>query len=104
MFGKLGGISRVDLKTSAIWDEPLNEDYARDCVGGSGVAARYLVDLTTSATDPIRPEDPLIFMTGPFVGMTIPAAGRCDMVVPEATSRTCIDCVISSSRRADMIR
>jgi len=92
MYGYLGKILRVDLTSGAIWDEPLNEAYARQFVGGSGLAARYLADPSLYPPadpnagpdhappgpwiDPLGPENPLIFMTGPFVGTPIPAAGR----------------------------
>ncbi|NOX60600.1 MAG: aldehyde ferredoxin oxidoreductase family protein [Chloroflexi bacterium] len=78
--GYMGKILRVDLTTGRLWDEPLNEAYARDFIGGSGLAARYLADLAGSDTDPLGPENPLIFMTGPLVGTTTPAAGRFSVV------------------------
>ncbi|MCX7671555.1 MAG: aldehyde ferredoxin oxidoreductase family protein, partial [Anaerolineae bacterium] len=85
MYGYQGKILRVHLTTGAIWEEPLNEVYARQFVGGSGLAARYLADPTLYPAhgampgpqlDPLGPDNPLIFMTGPFVGTPIPAAGR----------------------------
>jgi aldehyde:ferredoxin oxidoreductase len=80
MYGYMNRILRVDLSTGQIWDAPLNEDYARQFVGGSGLAARYLADLAGPDTDPLGPENPLIFMTGPFVGTQVPAAGRYEVV------------------------
>ncbi|MGC8782120.1 MAG: aldehyde ferredoxin oxidoreductase N-terminal domain-containing protein, partial [Anaerolineae bacterium] len=78
MYGYLGKILRVHLTTGAIWEEPLNEAYARQFVGGSGLAARYLADpalypasaqgrATEPAApgpqiDPLGPDNPLIFM------------------------------------------
>ncbi len=79
MHGYLGKLLRVDLTTGRLWDEPLNEAYARAFVGGSGLAARYLADLAGPATDPLGPENPLIFMTGPLVGTSMPSAGRCSV-------------------------
>lgn len=76
MHGYKGHILRVDLGTSKVWDEPLNEAYARAFVGGSGLAARYLYNLMDAHTDPLGPENPLIFMTGPIVGTAMPSAGR----------------------------
>ncbi|HEX9114956.1 MAG TPA: aldehyde ferredoxin oxidoreductase family protein [Anaerolineae bacterium] len=73
-------ILRVDLSSGRIWDEPLSAEYARQFVGGSGLAARYLADLATANTDPLGPDNPLIFMTGPFVGTQVPAAGRYEVV------------------------
>ncbi len=74
--GYMGKLLRVDLSEGRIWEEPLNETYARLFVGGSGLGARYLADLAGPDTDPLGPDNPLIFMTGPLVGTTTPAAGR----------------------------
>jgi len=74
--GYLGKILRVDLSHSRLWDETLNEDYARYYVGGSGLAARYLYDMLDASTDPLGPESPLFFLTGPLVGTSMTSAGR----------------------------
>ncbi|MFN2286607.1 MAG: aldehyde ferredoxin oxidoreductase family protein [Anaerolineae bacterium] len=76
MYGYMGRILRVDLTAGTVREEPLNEAYAREFVGGSGLAARYACDMVTSETDPLGPENPLIFMTGPMVGTAMPSAGR----------------------------
>ncbi len=76
MYGYLGKLLRVDLSTGVVRDEALNEEYVRDFIGGSGLAARYLWDLTDAATSPLSPEAPLIWMTGPLVGTAAPACGR----------------------------
>ena len=79
MNGYMGKILRVDLNTGALWDEPLNEDDARAFVGGSGLAARLIYDVVDAGTDPLGPDNPLIFMTGPLVGTAMPSAGRCSV-------------------------
>jgi len=76
MNGYLGKILRVDLNQSRLWDEALNEDYARNYVGGSGLAARYLYEMLETSTDPLGPENPLFFLTGPLVGTSMTSAGR----------------------------
>ncbi len=76
MNGYMGKILRVDLSTGSLKDEPLNEDYARAFVGGSGLAARYLYDLADLDGDPLAPDAPMIFMTGPMVGTAMLSAGR----------------------------
>jgi len=78
--GYMGKLLRVDLSSGHLWDEPVNEEYARLFIGGSGLGARYLADLAGPDTDPLGPENPLIFMTGPLVGTTTPAAGRFSVV------------------------
>ena len=40
MNGYTGTILRVDLSQRRIWNEALNEAWARDYVGASGLAAR----------------------------------------------------------------
>jgi len=74
--GYLGKILHVNLTTGEIAREELEESYARAFVGGSGLAARYIYDLTDSGTDPLGPENPLVFMTGPLVGTQAPSCGR----------------------------
>ncbi len=76
MYGYLGKLLRVDLSRRRLWDEALNLAYARDFVGGSGLAARYLLDLVDDETEPLAPGAPLIVMTGPLVGTSMPSAGR----------------------------
>jgi aldehyde:ferredoxin oxidoreductase len=79
MNGYMGKILRVDLSTGELWDESLDERYARDFVGGSGLAARMIYDMVDGETDPLGPDNPLIFMTGPLVGTPMVSAGRCSV-------------------------
>jgi aldehyde:ferredoxin oxidoreductase len=76
MRGYLGKILRVDLGRGKLSDEELNEEYARNYVGGSGLAARYLYDMLDASTDPLGPKNPLFFLTGPLVGTSMSSAGR----------------------------
>jgi len=76
MNGYLGKLLIVDLTSGEIRDEPLNTEYAQKFIGGSGLACRYLYDLIDADTDPLGPENPLVFMTGPLVGTRAPSCGR----------------------------
>jgi aldehyde:ferredoxin oxidoreductase len=67
---------RVDLTRGALSDAALDPQLARAFVGGSGLAARLLSDLVDQQTDPLGPQNPLFFMTGPLVGTAMPSAGR----------------------------
>jgi len=75
--GYLGRLLEVDLTAGSVNEEDLNEKYAESFVGGSGLAARYLCDLTDENTDPLGPDNPLIFMAGPLTGTRAPSCGRC---------------------------
>ena len=79
MNGYMGRVLRVDLTTGELWDEDLNEEHCRAFVGGSGLAARLIYDMVDAHTDPLGPENPLIFMTGPLVGTAVPSSGRCSV-------------------------
>ncbi len=76
MNGYLGKLLVVDLTSGDIEDEPLNENYARQFIGGSGLACRYLYDSLDPDLDPLNPANPLFFMTGPLTGTRAPSCGR----------------------------
>ena len=76
MNGYTGKLLKVNLSTGQIQSEPLNETWARQYIGGSGLAARYLYDLVDQTTDPLGPENPLIMMTAPLTGSRTPSASR----------------------------
>ena len=74
--GYCGKILYVDLTRSAIHVEDLKEECAHQFIGGSGLGAKFLYEMTDERTDPLGPENPLIFMTGPFTGTGVPLSGR----------------------------
>ena len=74
--GYMGKILKVNLSTGKISEEPLNMDFAKMFLGGSGLACRILYDMINKDTDPLGPESPLIFMTGPLTGTIAPSCGR----------------------------
>jgi len=69
-------ILRVDLEKENVEVQEIGETLARRFVGGSGIAAKVVWDETDSATDPLSPENPLVFMVGPFTGTRVPANSR----------------------------
>ena len=64
MNGYHGKILIADLSKEKLIDEPLNEKYARDFLGSTSLAARYLYDMVDEKTDPLGPDNPLILMPG----------------------------------------
>ncbi|MBI3159644.1 MAG: aldehyde ferredoxin oxidoreductase family protein [Chloroflexi bacterium] len=59
---------------SGIYEIP--EDWQRDYLGGSGLAARILYDALTPELDPLGQEAPLLFLNGPLSGTAGPTVGR----------------------------
>lgn len=76
MNGYHGKILVADLTKGKLTDEPLNEVYAQNFLGSTGLAARYLFDMVDATTDPLGPDNPLIFMSGLLNGTTGPSVSR----------------------------
>jgi aldehyde:ferredoxin oxidoreductase len=74
--GYVGKILNIDLTHSKVHSEAMREDWTESFIGGSGLGAKYLYEMTDETTDPLGPENPLIFMTGPFTGTSVPLSGR----------------------------
>lgn len=67
----------IDLNTRNSETREIDPEMARGFVGGSGLAARLLYDHLKNQPKPLGPENPLLFLTGPLVGTSLPSAGRC---------------------------
>ena len=74
--GYAGRILEIDLSTSTHAYKPLDEDEARLYIGGKGYGTRLLYDTTEAGVDPLGPENPLIFATGPLNGSVAPQSNR----------------------------
>lgn len=77
--GYAGRILVVDLERLTVEKVPLPEDWRREYVGGSGIAARALweeLGPRFGTVDPLGPENTLVFMTGPLTGFPLPGASR----------------------------
>ncbi len=71
-----GKILKIDLTNKKISVKPLNEEIAKDFLGGAGYACHYLYDKLDQNTDPLSPENILMIMTGPLNGTFAPNTGR----------------------------
>jgi aldehyde:ferredoxin oxidoreductase len=74
--GYAGRILEVDLANRSFAFKPLDEDIARLYIGGKGYGTRLLYDMTEPGIDPLGPENPLIFATGPLNGSVAPQSNR----------------------------
>lgn len=71
----MGKILRVDLTTGKIGEEELpGEDVLRKYLGCYALGLRYLYDEVPPGIGSFDAENPLIFMTGPFVGTSVPTS------------------------------
>lgn len=74
--GYTGKILRVDLSTGSYRIKDLPADMAEHFIGGAGFAVKTLFDEVAARTDPLGPENKLIFAGGPFTGTSVPCASR----------------------------
>jgi len=74
--GYTGKILRINLTDQSAKEEELPLEIAKDFIGGAGFGIKYLYDEVKAGTDPLGPENKLIFASGPFSGTTIPCASR----------------------------
>ncbi len=76
--GYRGKILRVDLTKGAISTENLpDESVLRKYVGNFGLGMWYLMRELPEGTEPLDPENPLIFLNGPLVGTRVPSPNNC---------------------------
>ncbi len=69
----------VDLSSGRIRREPLDRDWAARWLGGKGFGAALLPELLPAGTDPLSPENVLIFATGALTGTPAPCGGRFEL-------------------------
>lgn len=69
-------ILTVDLTSGDTGRLDLPAEWRRDYLGGASLAARILYDRLVPALEPLSPEAPLLFLTGPLTGTAGPAVGR----------------------------
>ncbi|HSQ01525.1 MAG TPA: aldehyde ferredoxin oxidoreductase family protein [Candidatus Dormibacteraeota bacterium] len=74
--GYAGRVLDVDLAAQTATYKPLDEETARLYIGGKGYGTRLLYDMTRPGLDPLGPDNPLIFATGPLNGSVAPQSNR----------------------------
>ncbi|MEA3223422.1 MAG: aldehyde ferredoxin oxidoreductase family protein [Thermodesulfobacteriota bacterium] len=74
--GYTGKILVVNLKNQTTTVENTNLDNAKNFIGAKGLGAKILFDKLPKKTDPLSPENLLIFTTGPLTGTSAQTSGR----------------------------
>jgi aldehyde:ferredoxin oxidoreductase len=76
MAGYAGKIMVVDLTNKTIIYKPLEEELISTYIGGRGINSKLVYDGLKDKTDPLGPDNIIVFGAGPLVGTIAPAAGR----------------------------
>jgi aldehyde:ferredoxin oxidoreductase len=84
-------ILRVNLTTGDITTTPLPADMMPLLLGGKGLGAWLLYTEQAPGTDPLSPDNMLIFHNGPLTGTTAPTAGRFGVTTRSPATGTYFD-------------
>jgi aldehyde:ferredoxin oxidoreductase len=79
-FGFMGKLLRVNLTDQRITTEEINQAWAKQYLGGAGLATKYFYEEVPGGVDPLSPSNKLIFMTGPLTGTASASASRYSVV------------------------
>jgi aldehyde:ferredoxin oxidoreductase len=75
-YGYHGKLLRIDLTNQSFEQEFISTEDLKLFWGGRGLGAAYLFRELSPKTDPLSPENPLIFSTGPFCSTGVPGSNR----------------------------
>ena len=76
MFGWTGNFLKINLSKNQAVTEKYEHDLALNFLGGRGFAIKTLWDTLKQGTDPLSPENKLIFATGPLTAIGLPNSGK----------------------------
>jgi len=76
MFGWQGNFLHVNLTKNKAVAKTYDAVFAFNYLGGRGFAAKILWDQLKSGTDPLSPDNKLVFATGPLTGFGVPNSGK----------------------------
>jgi len=86
MQGWTGVFLNVNLTKNTAIPQQVEQSLAHDFLGGRGFAVKMLWDRLKAGTNPLSPENLLIFATGPLTGIGLPNSGK--MVVASKSPLT----------------
>ncbi len=87
IYGYHGKILEIDLTTRKIKNKTLSFDDIKNFIGGRGLGMKILWEkLKKPGIDPLSPENPLLFMPGPFSGFPVPASSRTCVITKSTTT------------------
>jgi aldehyde:ferredoxin oxidoreductase len=76
LVGWTGAFLKIDLSKKKAVPEQYDQSLALNFLGGRGFAIKILWDTLKQGTDPLSPENKLIFATGPLTAIGLPNSGK----------------------------
>ena len=80
----------IDLSTGEATEGTLDPKLAEEYVGGKGMGLKLLTDLAPTV-DPLSPDNPLIFVTGPLTGTMVQTSARSALVTKSPLTNGFLD-------------
>lgn len=81
IWGQYGVLLDIDLTTREIKKTKISKDDLKNYLGGRGLGMKILWDrIKEPGLDALSPDNPLLFMPGPFSGLPIPSSSRTTIV------------------------
>lgn len=103
MSGWHGKLLRVDLTAGTCKTEKLNQQWAKEYLGGRGLGTKYLTEEVAPEVDALSPENKLIMATGPLTGTYGAANGRY-MVITKSPLTGTVACSNSGGEFPSQLR
>ncbi len=91
LHGWMGKILRIDLNKKKTCSHPLTKEQTGMFLGGRGLGVDILFHEIPRETDPLFPENKLIFATGPLTGTDAPTSGRYSITTKSPQTGTVFD-------------
>ena len=76
MKGYFGKFLKIDLTDGSTEEIAISDADLKKYIGGSTLAAKLIYDYVKPDMDPLSPENPIVFASGPFTGSNIPMVSR----------------------------
>jgi len=76
MKGYFGKFLKIDLTTRETEEILISDEDRKKYIGGATLAAKIIYDYVKPDMDPLSPENPIVFATGPFTGSNVPMVSR----------------------------
>src|SRR3990172_3931798 len=76
MKGICGKLLDIDLTSGKTKSTLISDETVEKYLGGRGLGARLLFDTLPAKTDPLSPENVLIFLTGPLTGSMVTGSSK----------------------------
>jgi aldehyde:ferredoxin oxidoreductase len=85
---------RINLKSRSVQTETLDDLFYKDFLGGKGIGALLLYNYLPPLTDPLSPQNIILFLTGPLTGSSFPCSSRGILVTKSPLTGAFLDCNI----------